>query len=83
MPPIEAMQLGVPVVCSNTSSLPEVCGDAAITVNPDSEEEIASAIAILLSNKEEQKRLIEFGKSNVKRFGWSKIDELYWKELLD
>lgn len=83
MPPIEAMQLGVPVVCSNTSSLPEVCGDAAILVDPNSEEEIASTIAALLSNKEEQKRLIKFGKSNVKRFGWSKIDELYWKELLD
>jgi glycosyltransferase involved in cell wall biosynthesis len=44
LPALEAMLLGTPVICSNTSSLPEVAGDAALMVDPYDTRELASAI---------------------------------------
>jgi len=48
IPPLEAMAFGTPVVCSNTSSFPEVVGDAALTVDPLDPEALAGAIATIL-----------------------------------
>ncbi len=50
LPPLEAMACGAPVICSNTSSLPEVVGDAALLVNPRDAAEIANAIARVLTD---------------------------------
>jgi glycosyltransferase involved in cell wall biosynthesis len=47
LPPLEAMQCGVPVIASNTSSVPEVVGDAGTLVEPDDEEELLEAILAL------------------------------------
>ena len=44
MPVLEAMAAGIPVIAGNRSALPEVCGDAAVLVDPESEEELASAL---------------------------------------
>ncbi len=52
LPPLEAMASGIPVVVSNSSSLPEVCGDAAIYVNANEPDEIAKAISRLLTDKD-------------------------------
>jgi len=49
LPPLEAMACGTPVVCSNTSSFPEVVGDAALTVDPLDPDAVAGAIASLLN----------------------------------
>lgn len=51
LPPLEAMACGCPVITSNTSSLPEVVGDAGVMINPHSIEEIAKAIDMVLSNE--------------------------------
>ena len=80
-PPIEAMQLGVPVICSNLSSLPEVVGDSAVLVNPQNPEEVANAIKELLADSEKQKSLVEKGYENIKRFDWDKTAGEYWKEI--
>ena len=48
LPPLEAMACGTPVVCSNTSSLPEVVGDAAITVDPNDVDALAGAMHLSL-----------------------------------
>lgn len=72
LPPLEAMASGVPVVVSNTTSLPEVCGEAGNYVSPDKPEEIAMAIDSLLSNDQlyaEKKRL---GLLQVKKFTWER-----------
>ncbi|MBQ3035591.1 MAG: glycosyltransferase, partial [Lachnospiraceae bacterium] len=58
-PPLEAMQLGVPVVCSNRSSLPEVVADAGILVEPDDDETIAQALIQVTTNEELRKELIQ------------------------
>ena len=44
LPPLEAMASGAPVMTSNTSSLPEVVGDAAILINPNDKEQIANRL---------------------------------------
>jgi glycosyltransferase involved in cell wall biosynthesis len=72
LPPLEAMACGTPVVTSNAGSLPEVVGDAALLVNPESEEEIYSAMKRLLSDKELRKNLIKKGFERVKLFSWEK-----------
>ncbi|MCM8764016.1 MAG: glycosyltransferase family 4 protein [Candidatus Omnitrophica bacterium] len=71
-PPIEAMACGCPVITSNTSSLPEITGDACIHVNPENSEEIASAIVQLYQNKSLKENLIGKGFMQAKKFSWSK-----------
>ena len=72
LPPLEAMQCGTPVVTSNTSSLPEVVGDAAITVDPTSVDELASAIGQVLSDEGLRASLSEKGLARAKEFSWSR-----------
>lgn len=81
-PPIEAMQLGTPVVCSSLSSLPEVTGDAAILVNPNCEEEVADALIRLQTDTNMQKQLVENGFENIKRFSWDKMATKYARILM-
>lgn len=72
LPVLEAMACGTPVITSNTSSLPEVAGEAAILVNPHNTKEIADAIENLLSNEKLRKELISKGIEQVKLFSWEK-----------
>lgn len=81
-PPIEAMQLGVPVICSNLSSLPEVVGDAAEMVDPNDYETIGKALDDLINNKSKMETMIEKGYKNISRFSWENIAKLYWTALL-
>jgi len=77
LPPLEAMSLGCPVITSNVASLPEVCGDAAIYVDPYNSDEIRQAIEKLINNPEMQTQLVEAGKKRVDIFS---IDN-YTKKL--
>lgn len=80
-PPLEAMQLGVPVICSDRSSLPEVIGDAGLLTDPDDIEGTAACIRRLLGDEALRRELIAKGYENVKRFDWdSRIDQ-YWEVL--
>lgn len=83
LPPIEAMQLNIPVICSNVSSLPEVTGNAAILVNPENPIQIANAIKELANNEKKQQELIARGQKNVERFSAASRAGLYWKAILD
>lgn len=69
-PVLEAQSAGAPVVCSNTSSLPEVAGDGAILVNPLDEQAIADGLLRALLDPAVRSRLIEAGARNVARFNW-------------
>ena len=80
-PPLEAMQLGVPVICSDRTSLPEVIGDAGLLTDPDDIEGTAACIRRLLGDEALRRELIAKGYENVKRFDWdSRIDQ-YWEVL--
>jgi glycosyltransferase involved in cell wall biosynthesis len=70
IPPLEAMASGVPVVVSNVSSLPEVVGDAAILVNPKSENDIAEGILKVLQDKNLRQAMIEKGLKQAEKFSW-------------
>lgn len=72
IPILEAMKCRVPVITSNTSSMPEVAGDAAILVNPYSVEEIKDAMARLLKYGNLRKRLIKKGLRQAAKFSWEK-----------
>jgi len=71
-PVLEGFAAGVPVITSNTSSLPEVAGDAALLVEPESEKEITQAILGVTRDKKTRDMLIEKGKERVKEFSWEK-----------
>jgi len=69
-PPLEAQSLGIPVVSSNVSAIPEILGDSALLVNPQSPEEIAEAIYKVLTDENLRNNLIKKGQENIKRFSW-------------
>lgn len=75
LPALEAMALGAPIVCSNTASLPEVCGDAALYFNPFSPAEIAGCIDRVVSDNFLQIELKARGSEQVKKFNWDKSSE--------
>lgn len=71
-PPLEAMACGTPVVTANRSSLPEVVGDAAILVDPQSVEEIAGALERVLGDAALRAALRQQGLARATRFTWAK-----------
>ncbi len=72
LPILEAMACGTPVITSNTASMPEVAGDAAVLVDPLSEEQIGQVIINVLRNPELATTLIEKGLKRAKEFSWQK-----------
>jgi glycosyltransferase involved in cell wall biosynthesis len=76
LPVLEAMARGVPVACSNRSSLPEVAGDAALLFNPEDPQAIADAVERLLSDPVEAGRLRAAGIARIQRFGWDRTADL-------
>lgn len=82
-PPIEAMQLETPVICSGRSSLPEVAGDAAVFVDPENYEEVADAINRVVTGAIDTHELCQKGTDNVKRFAWEKSGLKYREVLLN
>ncbi len=71
-PPLEAMAYGCPVVTSAAASLPEVCRNAALVIDPRSEESIAAGILEILSDRDLRARLIREGFSRVSELTWEK-----------
>ena len=74
-PILEAQSLGVPVLTSNTSSLPEIAGDGALFVNPFDIEEISKGMEKIVFDENLRKDLIQKGYENIKRFSWRKAAE--------
>jgi glycosyltransferase involved in cell wall biosynthesis len=72
IPVLEAQSVGVPVVTSNTSSLPEVAGEGAVLVDPTSVESIAEGVQRLLSDQGLRSGIIEKATHNVSRYSWAR-----------
>jgi glycosyltransferase involved in cell wall biosynthesis len=70
LPVLEAMSCGAPVVASNFSSLPEICGQAAHLVDP--RQGLAEGIKLVLNNPKLRKKLAELGPNQAKLFSWAK-----------
>jgi glycosyltransferase involved in cell wall biosynthesis len=72
LPLVEAMACGIPVVASNTSSVPEVVGDAALLVSPTEPEAFAEAVLRVRNDENLRKALIEKGLSRAAGFSWGR-----------
>lgn len=85
LPVLEAQQAGVPVLCSNAASLPEVAGEAAVYFDPLSVDEIAKGIGQAANDSGLREKLKQKGQENVGRFSWEttarKTLEVYEKAL--
>ena len=85
LPPLEAMACGTPVVVSNTSALPEVVGDAGVTVEPHDPEALAQAILELAEDPGRRRAMSRAGLERARGFSWQNTARLtarYYHEIL-
>ena len=75
LPPLEAMQCGVPVICSSSSSLPEVVGEGGILVDPEDRDGLAQAMLDLVRDSGLRASLAEKGLARAARFSWRRCAE--------
>jgi glycosyltransferase involved in cell wall biosynthesis len=80
-PVLEAMHLGVPVICSGTSSLPELAGDAALLVDPLDVESIAAAMSHVSEDAALRETLRTRGYTQAGRFTWDAAGRAAWAAL--
>jgi glycosyltransferase involved in cell wall biosynthesis len=76
LPVLEAMACGAPVVVSNSSSLPEVVGDAGVLVSPTNDRDLGEAILELSRNPARRAELSERGKARAAQFSWKRSAEV-------
>lgn len=72
MPPLESYACGTPVIASDRSSIPEICGDGAIYCDSNSSKDIKQKMELVLSDRVLQKQMIEKGLKISKKFSWKK-----------
>lgn len=81
VPIIEAMACGVPVICSNVSSMPEVAGDAAIFVSPNNIEEISNALSEIEQNSTLRNLLSVNALTQSRKYNWEDAAEVIWEAI--
>ncbi len=80
-PPLEAMNLGVPVICSNKTSLEEVVSDGGELVDPNDIDYIVDRIINIDRDEQYRKKLIDNGYKNIERFQWCNLIKQYSDEI--
>jgi glycosyltransferase involved in cell wall biosynthesis len=83
IPALEAMACGCPVILSNTSSLPEIAGDAAYYFTPGDTGGLSAAIFEILKNDQMRNSLIEKGYHQVQLFSWEKMTKEYLETVTE
>lgn len=81
MPILEAMQCGLPVICSNCTSMPEVVGDCGIQIDPRADEEMVLAMEKMYFDGEFRSICIQKGLERAKLFTWQKCGDIIIKKL--
>jgi len=82
IPILEALQCNVPVIVSNTSSMPEVAGDAGLLVDPTNVEDIASKMHMLYKDEALRAKLIANAPAQVAKFDWQRSSERLWESMM-
>ncbi|MDR2761301.1 MAG: glycosyltransferase family 4 protein [Planctomycetaceae bacterium] len=83
LPPLEAMQCGAPVITSDTSSLPEVVGDAGIMLDPHDVESLANAFENIICNENLRKEMIDKGIKQAKNFSWDRCVDIILRRIFE
>ena len=81
LPPLEAMNVGCPVITTPYSSIPEICGDAPIYIHPDDDKGFGEAIIALDTNGRLRARLIAKGKEQADRYSWSRSASTFLEHI--
>lgn len=81
IPIVEAMSAGIPVICSNTTSIPEVGGNAVLYADPLKIDQITDAMLQLVNDDELRKTLIEKGFEQKDKFSWDETARLLWQSI--
>lgn len=81
IPVVEAMSAGIPVICSNTTSIPEVGGNAVLYADPKKIDQIADAMIKLANDEELRDTLIKKGFEQKKKFSWDETARLLWTSV--
>jgi glycosyltransferase involved in cell wall biosynthesis len=78
IPILEALQCNVPAIVSNTSSMPEVAGDAALLVDPTNVDDIAAKMGMIYKDEQLRAKLIAAAPAQVEKFNWQRSSERLW-----
>ncbi len=81
IPIVEAMSVGVPVICSNTTSMPEVGGNAVLYADPLKYEQITNAMVKITTDEALRQDLIEKGLKQKEKFSWDETARLLWMSV--
>lgn len=81
IPIIEAFHAEIPVISSNVTSIPEVAGNAALLIDPNSIDQISDAMHTIFSNTELKNNLIQLGVTQRKLFSWDRTSNLLWASV--
>jgi len=82
IPILEALQCHIPVIASNTSSMPEVAGEAGLLVDPTNVEDIASKMHMLYKDEALRAKLIANAPTQVAKFDWQRSSEKLWESIM-
>jgi glycosyltransferase involved in cell wall biosynthesis len=80
LPPLEAMHVGCPVITTSRTSIPEVCGDAALYIDPGARAEFGEALMAVENDAALRARLREAGVRQARKFTWEKAAETFLGE---
>ena len=81
IPIVEALQCETPVICSNTTSMPEIAGNAGLLVNPFEVNSICDGMIEIYKNDKTRIQLIENGKIRKNMYSWDKSADLLWNSI--
>jgi len=82
IPILEALQCDVPAIVSNTSSMPEVAGDAALLVDPTDPQDIADKMHMLYKDEALRNKLIANARQQIKKFDWKNSAARLWESMM-
>jgi glycosyltransferase involved in cell wall biosynthesis len=82
VPPLEAMQCNVPVITSQSSSMQEICGDAALYADPQNHIDIADKMMHIYKDEMLRRQLMEKGAETIKKYSWDRTADLLWQSII-
>ena len=82
IPILEALQSDVPAIVSNTSSMPEVAGEAALLVDPSDPQDIANNMHLIYKDEALRAKLIIKAREQIKKFDWQSSADKLWASMM-